>query len=220
MTALDTTEDTIETVAGVLQRLGGISPDRVRIKPPIGTATEADLIASTRRDGRLCELVDGILVEKVMGYGESLLAGLLLSLLRAFVYPRKLGLVSGPDGMMRLFPGLVRMPDVAFVSWDRIPGRRVPQEPIAGFAPDLAVEILSRSNTPAEMARKRQEYFSAGASLVWLIDPLARTVTVFTHRDPAQSAVLGEGDTLEGDTLLAGFSLPLGDYFGELDLTG
>ena len=220
MTALDIAQDTIETVANLLERLGGISPDRVRMKPPPGTATEADLIAAAQRDGRPCELVDGVLVEKAMGYKESLLAGLLLSLLRAFIYPRKLGLVSGPDGMMRLFPGLVRMPDVAFVSWDRIPGRRVPDEPIAGFAPDLAVEVLSRSNTPAEMDRKRQEYFSAGAILVWLIDPVARTVTVFTHREPNRSAVLGEGDTLDGDSLLPGFALPLHDYFSELDLTG
>ena len=52
MTALDTAEDTIETVAGLLERLGGIAPDRVRIKPPLGTATEADLIAAAQRDGR------------------------------------------------------------------------------------------------------------------------------------------------------------------------
>lgn len=220
MTALDTAEDTAETLADLLERLGGISPDRVRMKPPPGTATEADLIAAAEREGHACELVDGVLVEKAMGYRESLLAGLLLSLLRAFVVPRNLGLVSGADGTMRLFPGLVRIPDVAFVSWDRIPGRCVPREPIAGLAPDLAVEVLSRGNTPAEMARKRQEYFSAGASLVWLIDPVDRTVTVFTHRDPAQSTVLSDGDTLDGDNLLPGFALPLRDYFSELDRTG
>ena len=134
MVALDTAEDAIETVAGLLERLGGIAPDRVRTKPPLGTATEADLIAASQREGRPCELVDGILVEKAMGYRESLLAVVLAGLLKAYVGPRKLGLVSGPDGMMRLFPGLVRIPDVAFVSWDRIPGRRVPKEPIAGFS--------------------------------------------------------------------------------------
>ena len=74
MTALDIAQDTIETVASLLERLGGIAPDRVRIKPPLGTATEADLIAAAQRDGHACELVDGVLVEKAMGYGESLLA--------------------------------------------------------------------------------------------------------------------------------------------------
>ena len=57
------------------------------------------------------------------------------SLLRDFVVPRNLGLVSGPDGSLRLFPGLVRIPDIAFVSWARIPGGRIPEEPIPGPRP-------------------------------------------------------------------------------------
>jgi Uma2 family endonuclease len=218
MLALDTARETIETVANLLEQLGGISADRVRIKPPPGTATEADLIAAALRDGRPCELVDGVLAEKAMGYSESLLAGLLVSLLRAFVDPRNLGLVSRADGMMRLFPGLVRIPDVAFVSWNRVPGRRVPAEPIAAFAPDLAVEILSRGNTPGEMARKCREYFPAGVSLVWLIDPMDRTATVFTG--PDQTKVLGPDDTLEGGEVLPGFALPLRAFFSELDRKG
>jgi Uma2 family endonuclease len=218
MTALDTAQETIETVANLLERLGGIGPDRVRIKPPPGTATEADLIAAAKREGHACELVDGVLVEKAMGLEESILAVLLSNVLSAFIYPRKLGLVSGADGMMRLFPGLVRIPDVAFISWDRIPGRRFPRVAVGGFAPDLAVEILSRGNTPAEMARKREEYFSAGVRLVWLVDPVARTVTVFTQ--VKQSTVLGEGEVLDGGDVLPGFALALRDYFSGLDLTG
>jgi Uma2 family endonuclease len=218
MTALETAQEPVETVADLLEQLGGIAPERVRLKPLPGTATEADLIAVSLRDDRLCELVDGVLVEKVMSYPESILAGLILSLLRAFVVPRNLGLVSGADGMMRLFPGLVRIPDVAFASWDRIPGRRVPTEPIAGFAPDLAVEVLSKSNTPGEMARKCREYFAAGVRLVWLIDPATRTATVFTALD--QATHLSANDTLEGGDVLPGFALSLQDCFSELDLRG
>ena len=73
--------------------------------------------------------------------------------------------------MVWLFRGLVRIPDVAFTSWERLPGRRVPPEPIPELAPDLAVEVLSQSNTEAEMTRKRGEYFAAGVRLVWLVDP-------------------------------------------------
>ena len=89
-----------------------------------------------------------------MGCRESILAGVLIEVLRQFVVPRNLGLVSGADGSVRLFPGLVRIPDVAFASWDRFPGRKIPDEPIPSLAPDLAVEVLSDSNTPAEMDRK------------------------------------------------------------------
>jgi Uma2 family endonuclease len=142
----------------------------------------------------------------------------LARLLSAFVDPRNLGLVSGADGMMRLFPGLVRLPDVAFASWDRIPGRRVPKEPIAGFAPDLAIEVLSESNTPGEMARKCREYFEAGVRLVWLIDPATRTATVYTA--PDRSTHFSEAETLDGGDVLPGFVLPLRDCFSALDRTG
>ena len=86
-----------------------------------------------------------------------------------------LGVCVGADGMMRIAPGLVRIPDVSFIAWDKLPGRESPKEPIPDLAPDLAVEVLSEGNTKAEMARKVREYFEAGVILVWLIDPKKRT---------------------------------------------
>jgi Uma2 family endonuclease len=124
-------------------------------------------------------------------------------------------LVTGADGMMRLARGLVRIPDVAFVSWDRIPGRRMPTQPIPGLAPDLAVEVLSVGNTPGEMARKIEEYFEAGVRLVWIVDPPSRTVAV--HTSARHSSVLTATASLDGGDVLAGFSLPLGELFAELD---
>jgi Uma2 family endonuclease len=159
-----------------------------------------------------------VLVEKPMGYGESLLAVYLIVLLDGFVRPRNLGLVTAPDGTMRLWAGRVRIPDVAFTSWDRIPGRRRPPQPIPDLAPDLAIEVLSRSNTRAEMRLKRQDYFAAGVCLVWEVDPEARTVSVYTA--PEGPTVLTEADTLDGGTVLAGFTLPLRDLFAELDRQG
>ncbi len=166
----------------------------------------------------LCELVDGLLVEKGMGYTESDLALILGTFLRAFIVPRNLGILSGESGGMRLFPGLVRMPDLAFASWDRIPGRRRPTGPIAGFAPDLAIEVLSRSNTKQEMARKRLEYFQAGVLLVWEVDPRARTVAVYEA--PKRPTVLKIEQVLDGGRVLPGFALPLADLFADLDRQG
>src|SRR5262249_31111643 len=169
-------------------------------------------------EGRLYELVDGVLVEKAMGLRESYLASILIAIILTFVRPRNLGVVTAPDGTMRLAPGLVRIPDVAFISWERLPNRRVPTEPIPDLAPDLAVEVLSTGNTPGEMARKRQDYFAAGVHLVWQVDPSARTVEVFTA--PDQSTVLHEAQTLEGRMVLPGFTLSLQELFGELDRQG
>jgi Uma2 family endonuclease len=214
MTAVVTA--TIETLADLLEQLGGIAPERVRFRPAPGTATEADVLAIRNSpERRLCELVDGVLVEKAMGFGESLLACALIEILRGFVRPRNLGLVTGEAGMMRLVAGLVRIPDVAFISWARLPNRRVPTEPIPDVAPDLVVEVLSAGNTPGEMARKRQEYFSSGVQVIWQVDPRVRTVEVFTASE--QSTVLHEAQTLEGGTVLPGFTLSLQELFGELD---
>jgi Uma2 family endonuclease len=207
-----------ETLQDLVEQLGDIPLHRIRAKPPLGLATEEDVLEQGRRYHRLCELVDGVLVEKAMGFRESLLAGVLIGFLRAFVIPRNLGLVPAPDGMVRLFPGLVRAPDVAFVSWDRVPGRTVPTDPIPTLVPDLAVEVLSESNTANEMKRKRGEYFSQGVSLVWEVDPVSRTVTVYTP-DGAET-VLAQTDRLDGGDVLPGFSLQLSELFGELDRHG
>jgi Uma2 family endonuclease len=209
------TSTAIETLADLLAQLGSIAPARVRFRPLPGAATEQDVLDVQAREGRLCELVDGVLVEKGMGFLESYLAAVLIEVLRGFVRPRRLGLVTAPDGLVRLAPGLVRMPDVAFVSWARLPGGRVPHEPIPDVAPDLAVEILSDSNTADEMARKRREYFAAGVRLVWQVAPITRTVEVYTA--PEQVTVLHEGDTLDGGAVLPGFALPLREFFAELD---
>jgi Uma2 family endonuclease len=205
------------TLAELLAHLGDIPPDRVMSFPiPPGSASEADLLAMSRHPRRrIWELVDGALVEKAMGIRESLLAMALGSYLRDFVIPRNLGIVSGADGMMRLFEGLVRIPDVAFIAWASIPGRCVPQEPIPELAPDLAVEVLSEGNTVREMARKRREYFDAGVRLVWMIDPVERTVHVYTSSDVFVTLAVSE--SLDGGEVLPGFVLPLHELFGELD---
>jgi Uma2 family endonuclease len=68
------------------------------------------------------------------------------------------------------------------------------------------------------MAAKRQDYFAAGVELVWELDPVARTVAVYTS--PAAPTVLGTADTLSGGGVLPGFTLPLAALFAELDRQG
>lgn len=218
MASAPTTSPPINTLADLQRRLGHLPLDRIRFRPFPGTATLRDVIDIQEREGRLCELIDGVLVEKALGWNESILGGFLLGLLNAFVVPRNLGLVSGPDGTMELMPNLVRIPDVAFTSWDRMPGRRRPTSPVPRLSPNLAVEVLSRSNTPGEMAAKRQDYFAAGVELVWEIDPDARTVVAYAS--PTDSTTLRANDILDGGTVLPGFTLPLQDLFAELDRQG
>lgn len=208
----------IKTLADLLDRLGGVPLDRIPFQPSPGTATVQDVIDIQRREGKRCELVEGVLLEKAMGFIQSALACFMIEMLRAFVVPRNLGIVTGPDGTVELMAGLVRIPDVAFTQWDRLPGRRYPAAPVPQLAPNLAVEVLSQSNTPGEMAVKRQDYFTASVELVWEIDPDARTVAVYTS--VTDVTTLTSADTLDGGTVLPGFTLPLRDLFAELDRHG
>jgi Uma2 family endonuclease len=215
MASAPTKAPPLKTVAELLARLGNIPAYRVRLVPTPGTATEKDVLEIDVHKERLCELVEGTLVEKVMGYEESELAMLLGSLLVHFVRSRKLGIVTGSDGTIRLLPGLVRIPDIAFLSRARFPGGKRPVGPIPQIAPDLVVEVLSKGNTKKEMRRKLGEYFEVGVRLVWFVHPRPRTVQVFTAAD--RSVTLQEHETLDGGEVLPGFRLSLRELFTEPD---
>ncbi len=111
----------IKTLADLRKRLGGSPLERICFHPAPGTATEKDVIAAEEREDRLCELVDGTLVEKAMRFEESRLAVRLGHLVSSFLEQNDLGICVGADGMMRIGPGLVRIPDVSFITWDRLP---------------------------------------------------------------------------------------------------
>lgn len=199
----------IETLADLLHRLGDVPLERIRFRPSPGTATEQDVLELPR--GRLYELVDGVLVEKAMGYYESRLAASLIYFLEKFLDQNDLGISLAPDGLTRMEPGLIRMPDVAFHSWEHFPNRLLPAGAFLEQAPDLAVEILSPTNTEREMDRKRREYFTGGSRLVWQVYPPKRRVRVYTSVDAFVE--LTEDDTLEGGSVLPGFSLSLQRWF-------
>jgi Uma2 family endonuclease len=204
------TTSTDLTVGDILAKFGSIPLRRIRQDPEPGKATEQDVEEIHDRENRLYELVDGILVEKTMGLFESRVAIVLAHLLQTFLDQKDLGIVLGSDGTMRLAPGLVRIPDVAFVSRERL-GSGLPRQPIPDLAPDLAVEVLSPSNSDKEMQRKLREYFAAGVRLVWYIDPRKRTASVYVT--PDNVTVLNDNSTLDGGDLLPGFTLSLKELF-------
>ncbi|MGH7129006.1 MAG: Uma2 family endonuclease, partial [Planctomycetaceae bacterium] len=124
------------------------------------------------------------------------------------------GVVLGADGMLQLFPRQVRIPDLSFISWDRWPGvEEFRAEAAPQVVVDLAVEVISKSNTRREMEGKLREYFAAGVRLVWYVDPVPKQVRVFNS--PDEWTVLTENDILSGGDVLPGFELPLRELFRE-----
>src|SRR4029079_14760538 len=114
----------IRSLADLLARLGGVPLDRIRFQPPPGTATIQDLLDVQGRENRACELIEGVLVEKAMSWEASQLAMFLGTLLTIHVRASNLGIVTDAQGSMEIMAVLVRVPDVAFTGWGRMPGRR------------------------------------------------------------------------------------------------
>jgi Uma2 family endonuclease len=195
------------SLADVQAFLGGVPLSRIRSYPPPGMATELDALEIHDREERLCELVDGILVEKVMGSYESLLAGLLIHRLNGHIDQNDRGIVLAPDGALRILPSRMRIPDVSFISWDRFPSRKLPRDRVYRVAPNLAVEIFSEGNTDQEMEIKLDEYRRAGVELIWFIDPESRSATI--HRPDGGAERLDENGVLDGGVVLPGFRLAL-----------
>lgn len=207
-----------ETLADLVERLGGVPLERIRLHPWPGTATIDDVVRLQEKRGIQCELIDGVLIEKARGWEKAALRVVFVQVLNQFVRPRNLGLVAGEGGTVEILDNMVRIPDSSFVSWDRFPGRRRPKKPVPRVAPNLVVEVLSRSNTRKEMERKRRDCFAAGTKLFWEVEPKKRIVRVYTS--PDDFTALTEDDTLDGGTVLPGFELSLKELFGELDRHG
>lgn len=107
-------------------------------------------------------------------------------------------------------PDTTLVPDVAFVRTDRLPPENLRSKFYAG-PPDLAVEIVSPSERTTQTHAKVMEYLRFGTSLVWVVDPPRRTVTVY-HPDHS-ARILQSEDVLDGGDVLPGFRLPVAEIF-------
>ena len=178
---------------------------------PLLTAEEFMRLPSSK-DGTKRELVRGIVVTmSAPGFlhGEvQLNIGLIL---KAFVKSNKLGRVTVESGLRTHYtPDSVRGPDVAFWSVSQVPLDAQLQGLPDGPA-ELCVEVLSPSNTTREMKDKIREYCFAGVKMVWVVDPVGHTVTVY--RKPGNGLTLWEDGELSGEDVIPGFTCLVSDFF-------
>lgn len=168
-------------------------------------------------DGVRRELVDGKVIEMPPhGGAHGKIAGQLYRKLAEYLEQAGGGevMVGGVGFVLRLpsDPERVRAPDVAFVARERLPGGRLPQGFILG-TPDLAVEVLSPSDTMLDVQQRVRDYLDAGTRLVWLVAPQARTLTVY--RADGSAHLLRDQDVLDGEDVLPGLVIPLSDVLGD-----
>lgn len=204
------------TFADVQERLGHIPEARILTFPAPGTATVQDLIDGSITGDRGHELVDGILVEKPMGFSDDLIGTRIIRLLGAYLDTNNLGEVAGAQGLIRFKLDLVRVPDISFIRWDSVDDPDEIENPAGAFLeypPDLAVEILSPSNTRREMEIKLDEFAKAGVKLVWYVDPERKEVDVYPKGNAKRKKTVGLSGTLDGGDVLPGFKLPVAKIF-------
>jgi Uma2 family endonuclease len=161
---------------------------------------------------RRCELVRGRVVDVTpAGAGHGRIGSWLNARIRQFVEERDLGVVYGADTGFRLErdPDTVRAPDVAFVAADRLP--EIDERKYVPFAPDLAVEVVSPSDTFREVEEKARMWLSSGTQLVWVAEP--ETERMFVYRPDAPRQELSADDELTGGEVLPGLAIPLARCF-------
>lgn len=105
-------------------------------------------------------------------------------------------------------PDTVRAPNAAFIAQARLLKEGLPQSFIP-FAPDLAIEVLSPGDSQIDTEEKIQQWLNAGTTLVWVVNPRGRTVTI--HKQNSDPRVLRESDTLCGENVCPGFALKVAD---------
>jgi Uma2 family endonuclease len=162
----------------------------------------------------LYEVIDGRIVEKAMGAYECWLASVMRGVMGPYIKANPIGRVV-QEMIFDLRPHVdrERRPDVAFVSFDRwARDRRIPQARSWAVVPDLAIEIISRTNTADEVAEKLEEYFKVGVRQVWVVYP--RQSKVYAYTSTTKVRVLAPGDELDGGDVLPGFRLSITDLIG------
>jgi Uma2 family endonuclease len=172
----------------------------------------ADELLHLNLPNKRTELVKGsLVVREPAGYQHGEVAMNIATAINSIVRADNLGRVLAAETGFKLAsnPDTVRAPDVAFVSRERVPESS--PRGFASFAPDLAVEVLSPADRPGEVLEKVADWLSAGTRLVWVVDPVRRNARIY--RADGSESIRAEGDTLEGEDVVPGFSCQLRDIF-------
>lgn len=166
--------------------------------------TTAEELFERPDDGYRYELVEGSLVRMTpTGAEHSVVTARLAYVLHEYALGHG-GVCCGAETgfVLRRSPDVVRAPDAAFVTRERIPKAGIPRS-YWPLAPDLAVEVPSPSDRRIGIQAKIADYLSSGTRLVWVVEPATRTVNV--HRSPRDVEVIREDSQLTGEDVLPGF---------------
>lgn len=177
--------------------------------------TDAEFMA-LNRDGHRYEIVNGELIDMGnSGAKHGYVCSTLMILLGGYVRLHKLGAMFDSSTAFKMKSGNKRSPDISFMAKERLQGLDDLPDGFLEGAPDLAVEILSPSNTVEEIDQKLVEYFDNGSRLVWVIHPRQKYVLVYRNAQEPDR-LLKSNDSLAGEEIVPDFTLPIADLFQKL----
>ena len=175
--------------------------------------TEKELM-SLPENGYKHELINGELVMVPAGMEHENIVIKLSAALERFVSEHKLGAVFGSNAGYWMKSGNLRSPDVSFISKKLLQGFKRPPKGFFKGSPDLAVEILSPSDTMENLHEKIFEYFENDTKLVWVVNPEEQVILVY--HSPRPDKLLRGSDILSGEDIFTGFTFPVSELFVEL----
>ncbi|NJS42056.1 Uma2 family endonuclease [Candidatus Gracilibacteria bacterium] len=190
------------------------NPTEQQLEKPVERKiwTDAEFMALDR-DGHRYELVNGELIDMGnSGAKHGYICSILMILLGGYVRLQNLGAMFDSSTAFKMKSGNKRSPDISFMAKERLQGLDDLPDGFLEGAPDLAVEILSPSNTVEEIDRKLIEYFDNGSRLVWVVHPKQKYVLVYRSAEEPDR-LLKSADSLDGEEIVPGFTLSVADLF-------
>lgn len=181
----------------------------INFHPTCVSATEFDaFVRLPENRDQSFELIGGVVCPVVSNPLSSKLGAKMVTFLGIYMLNHDIGHVTGADGGYWV-SGERYIPDAAFIRYEKQPILAY-EDGYVPVAPDLAVEVLSPSNDDEKMRIKITNYLAAG-TVVWALEPLDEVIEVYIPGQPVQ--ILRHGDTLEGGSVLPGFSLKVSEIF-------
>lgn len=177
--------------------------------------TGDDLLKMPSGMGERYELIDGELIALTpASFQHGLVALQIGFLLKTHTSQRKIGRVVGAETgfYTRGDKKTVRAPDVAYISYEKLPEGPLPADAYLNIAPDLVVEVVSPGDRAGEIEQKIQEWLDFGVRLVWVAYPESQRVHVFAGHS-GQSRILTAPDKITGGDVLPGFEVSVSAFF-------
>ncbi len=178
------------------------------VEPQVGQPMDTEAFAMLPKFARKYELIQGVIFVSPAGLRHDNIAAKLIMRIGMYLLTNPIGEFYATSAGFQITPNVVLSPDGAYVSNMRLAGKPSP-EGFAPYAPDLAIEVISPSDSATDLTEKIELYLAHGTQLLWVINPRTRSANVY--RADGSGNRLQVSDMLQGEDVLPGFTCKLSD---------